>query len=586
MPAELIYPDGPDDHEGIKKYNTGVSQLGNPWHRIRERNAYRNILYYRGDQWITYDQSLNTWRPSGRLKSGALKPVTNKVAPLVNQGVSNLVSYKPPITYTPSTDNPDDVASAKVADQVNTVIEKEVNLRLLKPHIAKWVRLTGDVFLVNSYDTSPSTGTIFIQSEQCTSCQEVMTPLQIEQSQGKCPGCGSPDQTPQVDPTSGMPMPTGPRFQPAVQPPDGMNPGAPIGNEYPKGKHLTEIETVFSAWYDPLVSHIKDSAYFRVNHLHDKEWVIKTYGVDFADTVKYGLYGDVHSRYLTSLAYSTVSGAYALGSSGQESEHQCLVERLWIAPRQDRAPNGIYAVLVGGEVAEAQEYPYHDDQGRPFLNVVHIGEDQVPGQLAYKSRVDDLIPLQDLRNQVQSIMMLHSTRMANSVWLVTEGVGVSKISGQMGQILRYNALAGVPPPQRAAGDMLPPHFMTWLELIDHDMDAVYGIFEVGKGESPYKGAAYATSSCLTSASSRASPPSWRTGPWGSWSGQGSTSTSGGSLPMRAVPRRWASVSGPSPSSIKLLSRGVWIWTWTWDSPSRCPGWRSGRLSSRLYAWLL
>jgi hypothetical protein len=46
---------------------------------------------------------------------------------------------------------------------------------------------------------------------------------------------------------------------------------------------------------------------------------------------------------------------------------------------------------------EAREWPYHDERGDVFLNVVHMGFDPVPGRTLYKTRVDDVAVKQEQR---------------------------------------------------------------------------------------------------------------------------------------------------------------------------------------------
>lgn len=462
MAHDLTYPNGPEDHAGLIKYADQVAALGRSYRLDIERQAYTNILYYLGKQWMTWDRGLRTLRPLA-LKKTTPRPVTNKVASIANSAVSRLVAYNPRITYSPVTDAPEDVAAASVADRVYTLAERETQIRFLRPLVAKWLVLTGNVFLVTSYDTTDATGTTFVQSEQCAQCGMVSTPLELQERQGQCPQCEQP----------------GP-FALAVNPMD----QSPIGESYPRGRLLTEVESVFTTYYDNEVPFIEDSEYFMVSRLRSKDWVERTYGKALADSVEYDQHGDPYSIYYESIAYTATGGDRILGTAGKSDQPRARVRRLWLRPRADVAPAGIYAVLVGKTVVEAGEWPFHDERGDPFLNVVHLQFDQVPGRLLAKSRVDDLIPKQDQRNQIESIIQLHSQRMANAIWLVPRGVGISKISGEQGQILGYDALAGVPAPTRISGDQVPPYLIAWLAQLDADMDSVFGMYEVSRGEAP------------------------------------------------------------------------------------------------------
>jgi len=76
---DLIYPQGPNDHDGILKYANSVGKLI-PLISICRAVAQRNILYYAGYQWIKYDSGIRGYRPVA-MKRTTPRPVTNKVPP-------------------------------------------------------------------------------------------------------------------------------------------------------------------------------------------------------------------------------------------------------------------------------------------------------------------------------------------------------------------------------------------------------------------------------------------------------------------------------------------------------------------------
>lgn len=471
--ADLIYPDGPEDHDGIVAYTQRITETQSAHHHELERQALRNILYYLGYQWITYEQSQRLYRPMG-LKKGVPRPVTNKIAPMVNTATSNLVAYRVPLTYASRSSDAGAVAAAHAADAINQIIEKEVDRRSLARLTALWMLLTGSTFLVSQYDTSLETGIETIRQLQCPQCGTLTTPMELADN-GACQSCefDQPDQ-----------------FLQAVD-----STGSPMDLTYGRGKFYTEVENVFSTWVDPEAVSFKESAYVLISRTRSKDWVARTYGEELAESLTYGVYEDPYSTYLDSLAYATSRGITAGGASSA-TDSKCKIQRVWIRPRQDKAPEGIYAVVAGQTVIESGPWPYHDDEGKPLLNITHIPCDIVPGRVVGKTRVDDLIPKQDQRNRVEAIIELHSQRMANAVWLIPEGSGLSRITGEQGMIMRYNALANVPPPTRLQGDNPPPYLLQWLSIIDGDMDAIFGLYDIGRGEAPFKGASYAAMQLL------------------------------------------------------------------------------------------
>ena len=476
MASDVKFPTGYNDHDALVEYARAARQKAKSFRYELERAALRNILYYLGIQWIRFDPTLRLFRPMA-LRKSTPRPVTNKFASIINSVASTLVGYKVPIKPQPQSDDAKDIAAANVADDVLEIIEREVELRKLKPILAKWVLLAGDVFVENGYDTSPASGTTFIQHERCLTCQTVSTPDAIVQNKTLCPNCQNP----------------GP-YEPAME-----ESGRPIGTDYPKGKMLTAIHPFQSCYFDLEVPFIKESPYFSVRVRKPKDWVVSTYGKAFAETCDYDMQSDSYGYFLDAMTYTTAISGQAWGRVPSSIVPYATVERLWLRPQPGTwAKEGVYATIVGGKIPEdgSVPYPYHDSKGNPMLNIVHFKFDDVPGRVLGRTRADDIAPKQEQRNMVESIIQLHAQRMANSIWLLPEGVGVSKLTGEQGQIIKYNALAGVPEPKRVPGDPISPYLIQWLGLIDQEMDDIMGTYDVSRGEVPFKGASYAIAQLL------------------------------------------------------------------------------------------
>ena len=97
------YPNGPNDHDGIRNYAQNLIEATKGWRYDLDRGNMQKILYYLGHQWIAFDRGLQTWRPVG-LRKTTPRPVTNKIAPLVNNTISRLSMHKAPLTFRPEED--------------------------------------------------------------------------------------------------------------------------------------------------------------------------------------------------------------------------------------------------------------------------------------------------------------------------------------------------------------------------------------------------------------------------------------------------------------------------------------------------
>lgn len=452
------YPNGPEDTDGILRYRDDIRQANRSYWQTVETNAWQNILFFIGKQWIEYSNALTFWRPM--VPSKKPRPVTNRVKSLVNDLASKLVSFKPPITWGPGSDADADYVAASVADRVNQAIEKESDQRTYKPIGARILGTTGNLWVISSYNNSIETGIKSVQAERCLMCGELSMPKEIMAAGDVCPSCGNP------------------QLQPAVN----MQ-GQRIGMDYPIGRHMIELGTVFTIRFDPQVDLFKHSPYVVDKRTRDKSWVVEKYGDEFAETVSYAKGNDPSSSLYDSLAFTSMGGG-AFASGGGDTTHRATVDRLWIRPHKDKAPGGIYAVIAGDKVAESQEYPYHDERGTPMLNIAHIPFDQVPGRALAASRVDDVVPLQRELNEIDACIALHNRRMANSLIIVPRGVSMSRISGEAGVQLSYDALAGVPAPHREQGLPIPNHLLILRENKKQEMNDAMGLPEISRGEAP------------------------------------------------------------------------------------------------------
>ena len=443
----FTYPKGPQDEEGILQYGKDARLAHRPIWDAVELNAWQNLLFGLGQQWIMPSTALRFWIPMP-LDDDIPRPVCNRCKPLVNDLASKLVGFKPPITWGPGSDQEADYVAAAVADRVNIAIEKEADLRSLKPIAARWLGSTGNVWCVQNYDTSPETGTRFIQAEQCQGCGAVSMPKDIEEAGNVCPQCQS--MTPPAVAPDGMPVePQRVGFQPAIGPGQlgamVFPPGQPIGIEYPRGRHNTEIETVFTVRFDPRTPRFHQAPWVVIRNYRDRAWVAEHYGDTFAESVKYTRVSDPFGGLATAL--HAVGFGSGLGFGSTVESDQCLVERLWIRPHPTKAPNGIHREIVGDvlvPLAPGQDgsYPYHDERGRGMLNVAHLEFDQIPGRSIAATRMDDVIPLQRDLNELLAGAMLHNRRMANALFFVPRGVGLSRVSGEHGTMVMYDAMAG------------------------------------------------------------------------------------------------------------------------------------------------
>lgn len=427
------------------------------------RNAWRNILFKRGHQWMVYDRSRAWFRPVSVQKYSGPRPVTNLFASHMNAFCATLARIEPKLTFRPATDEPEDRASAEVADRAIEVCEDETDIRMVRQELSQWVGYTGGAWLESGYDPSPEHGTRFVQHDTCQQCGATSPPSQ----DGTCPNCGGPT-VPAVDAA-----------------------GQPVGHEVPIGRMFTDVATIFEMYFDAGHTNWKHGVreYIRKKS-SDKPTLERRWGKDAVDGLgaDTGLtVGEAYQDQLPTLAgYQPEIGPGA----GLLSRTGLLAQRIselyyWSLPTDDY-PAGVLAVVLGGQrVVHLSALPYQDDAGRPFLPTVYFAIDPVPGSLYSKTPADDLALLVVQHNQHVAHLMMTLNRMAWPIWLVPEGTNIQNFTGDPGQLLRYNAFgANAAKPERIQGTGIPNGAITWLQVLEHNMEEITAAYAGTKGDRP------------------------------------------------------------------------------------------------------
>lgn len=431
-----------------------------------ERNWYRNVLFYIGKQWISYDRRRRQWvKP--QLPEWLPLPVTNKYAATCDAMASVLEQVKPQIIYAPSEDSPSNLATSDVCNSVIDVIEKETDMKKVEADTRMWLTLTGDAYWIPYYDNSPEHGTIFIKDLACQQCGFIAPEEKFEGN--ACPQCGAVGMAKEfTDPQTGQ----------------------PAGKEYPKGKMVTEVASNFEIYSDLQSADIDKSPYIFQARTYPIE-AIKAKWPEKAEEIKPEAPSQqLGQQYLSAISYATNSGDSELSTGqlfggGKIISERATVWRIWVQPNPI-FPKGVYAVVCGDVVLDGpMELPFHDSSGKAFVNVIHIKFKDVPGRFFGKTPADDLIHKQIQRNKLESFIQLCMQRMSNPVWLIPQSCGVTDVTGEPGEKIKYNdSNAYKSKPERVGGVEITQSAFRWLQKIDDDFEELAATYDVIKGNVP------------------------------------------------------------------------------------------------------
>lgn len=428
---------------------------------IFERDWFGNILYYIGQQWITYQDTNRRWRRKN-LPSWVPMPVTNRLASTANTIRSAVAQIIPTFTAVPSQETEKSVLSAQAADKYLDVIMRESGFRGMRRRLASWVTLTGNGFIDTEFDTSLDTGLISIPGETCQECGNQIRPNEITKDLS-CPNCGS---------------------QNLIENPD-------LSIQVPQGRIRVHARSPFEIYVNDSIQELDDQPEVLVVETVSRDSLRQTYG-DIVNEVAPDSERDTSQHYLTMLSNATATslGAGIRGRGIEQSDEDAgygdvTLYKLYVKSCKSY-PNGIRVIMTGDQhVLEAKDpYPFrHLRTNRPYYPLIHVRYDDVPGRFWAKTPIDDLVPKQRQRNEIESLYQTILMRTANPVWLLPSGIQSTPLSGDPAIVVRYTPMGGQKP-ERIPGLDAPPTVIKMLEIIDNDFEEIANTFAVMKGKNP------------------------------------------------------------------------------------------------------
>ena len=436
-----------------------VKERTSPGRWVFERDWFRNILFYVGQQWITYQEGARRWR----LRNMPLwvpLPVTNRLSSTANTIRSAVAQVIPSFTATPTQENEKSVLSANAADKYLDVILRESGFRGARRRLASWVTMTGNGFLLTEFDNSEDTGTVLVPGERCLDCDAKTPPNKLTEDL-HCPNCGS----------------------------DNLVEDESVGQNIPQGRVTVRSPSPFEVYIDQSILELEDQPAVLLIETRSIESVQQMYK-EKAEEVRADADRETGRYFLDSLSQMTSTGLGVGSHSGSRLESDdkgglITIYRLFIKTCKDY-PDGIYVVMSGDQhiLEKSEPYPHrYKLTKRPFYPLVHVRYDDVPGRFWAKTPIDDLVPKQRQRNEMESLFQTITMRCANPVWLLPSGVQASPITGDPGIMVKYTPMGGQKP-ERIPGMEVPVSVIKFIEQIDQDFEEIANTFAVMKGKNP------------------------------------------------------------------------------------------------------
>lgn len=405
-----------------------------------EREWYRSILFYLGNQWIIWDTLENKWRKK-RLADWIPTPVTNRYASTGERLKSVLARIEPNWNFTPGTSNEDDVASAKIATDIVPLILEENKILRIRESIASWLTFTGNAFLLSGVEA-------------------VFSPEPEEDT-----GLGGQGVAEMSDAEINA----------------GVNEEetSPPITDY---KLYTDVISPFEGHLDQTIEHFEDQTKFLIVQRRSKEYVKNLWGVDVEE-----MDSSPNIHYQESIGYVTNSPEITGFLASMSRIKRVTVKRLFVKPSR-KYPYGLYIVTAGAKVVEKNILP-QTAKGEPFIPVASVKFDNIPAAAFGRTPMLDLVLKQVQRNKIESLIELIILRMSSPIWLMPEGTYVRNFSGAPGSVVTYQSMTEKSKePSRIPGEQVPSTVVMFLAQIDKDFEELAATFEALKGQTPYSGA--------------------------------------------------------------------------------------------------
>lgn len=441
---------------------------------IWEREWLRDLFYVANRQWISFHPTRREWVDK-RLQKWIPRPVTNKMAEIVQAIRTNLAAINLAVKARPVGNDPESVSAADIADQIAPLIHEEHLMNQVMREADFWLITTGNACLQVSWDKDTRFNKVFIPSEQCSTCGTVATPQAIVGAGHHCPACGSP-------------------FLQKAQGPDGK----PIGNWVAFGRGKTTALSPFEYAFPPNITRWDELPYIIRLRWRDKHWIEANHPELVGKIVWEKSPSDRSMQIFKSLALTNDVGigsqfAY-LGTAGAHTVEGVTEYELWMRPTPE-FPDGLLLRVLGDKnpvvLQDPNEsmpgpLPYKDIEGNPLFPFFHAQYEHMGGRLYGRSALSPLIQKQDQINQLDSLIQLCVQRTANPAWVIPENAGIENITGEPGLIIKWNVLAaqGQGKPERIAGENVPATLFTLREQYLKDIEDLSGAFDIIKGQKP------------------------------------------------------------------------------------------------------
>ena len=396
---------------------------------IREMTWFRNILFYLGEQWISWFAESNTFGYQFPMNFYEPTPVSNKIRDHVRSMKALILNKKYTARIWPNSEEQKDKDAAKLGGMALSSMDNDNcgEIEDIKELIALWVIITGNAF-----------GRTYANLDNG---------MYITNAGGKA--------------TS-------------------------------KGEVTIESIIPFSVVVPALGILLRQKRYVGIKCLKEKEWVEDTYKVSLGATEESTMKVEYEKQLMTLVANVSPWKGRSLEQGGlaeMDNEKLCLFQEVEYRPTK-KYPKGRYAAVSDGQVLENKtEMPIKvNKDGQWFYTVTDFSYNHTPGSFWATSSIDDLISPQKNINEIDKDLSANRQSLGRPYVLTPNDLVLTRQSmvGETFLQLKYDGLqSGGLKPEVHRGTPFPTQVLEERKLnIENIQDSAGDPKNILRGQAP------------------------------------------------------------------------------------------------------
>ncbi len=386
----------------ISDLNQTFDDSAHPALQILHNEWFEFILYYLGEQWISFERAAGTYRRVSK-EDWIPTPVDNHVQTAVEVAVSNMLAAKLVPRVRPNSNMPKDRFAAKVGEQVMINMDSDLDIPWLTER--EW-----------AFVWSAIVGTGFLRPQVLYQKNKA---IRLPIDEGRRSGALMDEE---ID--------YGGQFETVAN--DVKIDCIHLNPFWVRVSELsTDLTTVRCPWWG--FQEIRSLDWIREN-FPDKADFVAADSVE-GSSVRYQaklaeLVGSASTRVFSS-TYGTRGTLY-----GRLDRHTIVKTKEW-APTLDY-PRGRCSVVASNVLLYDGPLPVSDDEGLAEYSAVDFHYRRVPGRFWSKGLVKDILSPQDRINGVDAQIILNRKTCINPQKLIPAGSGIQDWTGEPGKEVRWN----------------------------------------------------------------------------------------------------------------------------------------------------